>query len=111
MLSTESSNASTRLLPALSDWVHSSPGDLTISGVKLTPYKICISPDMPCHTTSGLSPGSDSAYSEGEFAAVLVVLFIALIGIAVLVLAMVIVCWKGLGWKDISQKCVLFIAG
>ena len=107
MLSTESSRASLVLLPALGQWAESAP-PLSISGVTLTPYKICTVNDSPCNTASGLTGSSDPTYSEGAFTAIVVLLVIAVLGVVVMAV-MVMVCWKRPSWESLSVRSVLYL--
>ena len=96
MLATETAGVDDKLLPALAEWVLKrskfTVGDLTLTTncSRDSTEQLCISSDK---TSSGLSSG-DGTYSEGAFAGVLVLFFIAMAIAVVVVLFLILLLYQ-----------------
>ena len=103
MLSTESANASSLLLPALKNWLSSSNNDITTTGVKL-----CVECGPP--TSSGLSSNPDDGYTTGEFVAVLVLFLVTMVIAVVLgVTLLLLLCSKYNVSSRVGYGCLFIV--
>ena len=97
MLATETAGVGDNLLPALAEWVLKrskfTVGDLTLTTncSRDSTEQLCISSDK---TPSGLSSSDGTTYSEGAFASVLVLFFIAMVIAVAVVLFLILLFYQ-----------------